>query len=45
MKLGDFMSSYLKDHEIFNSLRGSFLCLKKTCSCYKIYYETRQRWF
>jgi hypothetical protein len=26
------MSSYLKDHEFFNSLRGSFLSLKKPCN-------------
>jgi hypothetical protein len=30
MKLSGFMSSYLKDHEFFNSLRGSFLSSKKT---------------
>jgi hypothetical protein len=28
MRLGCFMSSYLKEHEILNSLRGSFLSLK-----------------
>jgi hypothetical protein len=30
-KLSCFMTSYLKDHEIFNILRGSFLNFKKPC--------------